>query len=171
MTPCFRRCRYRRLHCNPVEEQIEKAVRDLENRTLARINGDFARLVYLCSTRDYNTGRYHHAGLSVRFGETAADTALAHCHAEIFRRLLYAGMRELVDALQAYIQSSGVERERVLKVWQRLQAYHVLVPSACDPLSVDLFLSNVKLALAVLEHRDRAIPAEQAAEPAATQLP
>jgi len=41
---------------------IEPAVTDLRNRTLSRLQGDFSRLVYLASSRDYNTGQYYLCG-------------------------------------------------------------------------------------------------------------
>jgi len=153
------------------DQQIRAAIRDLENRTLARVPGDVAKLVYLCSTRDYNSGRYHHDGLSMRFGSDAANTALARCHEDVFRLLLYCSLRELVESLQLYIQASGVPRDRILRVWQNLQAYHVLIPAGCDPLSADLFLSNIKLALALLEHRDQARRTAPEQAPVEPQLP
>src|SRR5436190_1559634 len=59
----------------PSPSLVEDALRDLRNRTLAKLDGDLARLVYLASTRDYNTGRYAHDGLSFRFSESVAETA------------------------------------------------------------------------------------------------
>ena len=55
----------------------ETAIDDLKNRTIAGIAGDIGRLIYLASTRDYNTGRYYHAGLASRFTEEVASNALA----------------------------------------------------------------------------------------------
>ena len=48
--------------------EVEAACQDLNLRTLVHIHGDFARLVYLASMRDYNTGEYYHDGLAWQFG-------------------------------------------------------------------------------------------------------
>ena len=80
---------------------VEEALRDLQNRTLARLNGDFAKLVYLASTRDYNTGHYAHDGLSFRFSELVAERALAAAHREVFVSLALSPLRVLVGHLSS----------------------------------------------------------------------
>jgi len=127
--------------------EIDAAVDDLQNRTLNELSADLTRLVYLSSTRDYNTGEYQHAGLADRYGTAAAQTALARCHDAVFQGLLATGLRDLVSQLQAYVASTGAEQEKVLDAWRRLQAYRILVPAGCDDWSADFFASNVKIAL------------------------
>jgi hypothetical protein len=131
-------------------DQTRAAVRDLETRTLAHLSGLVTRLVYLSSTRDYNTGQYQHEGLAGRFGRPAAEQALAECHARVFGEVLESDLSDLVSELQAYIDSTGEDRERVLDAWQRLQAYRVLAPRTCHSLEAEFFASNVKIALGVL---------------------
>ena len=123
---------------------------DLEARTLAGLRGDVSRVVYLSGTRDYNTGRYQHDGLVLRFGESAAQTALARCHEAVFQDLVNCGLQSLVAQLAAYIESTGADQARVLDSWRRLEAYRVLIPSNCDSLSADCFITNIKIALEVL---------------------
>ena len=36
---------------------MQQAYDDLQRRSLSKIPGDLARLIYLASTREYNTGR------------------------------------------------------------------------------------------------------------------
>jgi hypothetical protein len=43
--------------------EVQRRVREFEERTLVGLQGHFNQLVYLASLRDYNTGRYHHYGL------------------------------------------------------------------------------------------------------------
>src|ERR1035441_3235736 len=68
-------------------EELEHLVRDFEERTLAGMEGQFSRLVYLASLRDYNTGRYHHYGLESRYALEAVDEGLHHCHVRVFEEL------------------------------------------------------------------------------------
>ena len=132
------------------ESQFEAAVRDLETRTLANLRGGLTRLVYLSSTRDYNTGEYQHDGLAHKFGAQAAQGALAKCHQAAFQDVLYSSLPTLVAQLATYIESTGAERDKVLHSWRHLQAFRVLVPETCDDLNADFFVSNIKIALEVL---------------------
>lgn len=141
------------------ESAVEAAVRDLEGRTLAHLQGELTRLVHLSSTRDYNTGEYQHEGLAQRFGAQAAQLALAQCHETAFQDLLNSNLSSLVAQLATYIDSTGADREKVLNSWRQLQAYRVLIPGTCDDLSADLFITNIKIALEALvsgaaPHRD-----------------
>jgi hypothetical protein len=141
------------------ESAVEAAVRDLEGRTLTHLQGELTRLVYLSSTRDYNTGEYQHEGLAQRFGAQAAQLALAQCHETAFQDLLNSNLSSLVAQLATYIDSTGADREKVLNSWRQLQAYRVLIPGTCDDLSADLFITNIKIALEALvsgaaPHRD-----------------
>src|SRR6266481_1173629 len=132
---------------------VEPAVTDLRNRTLSRLPGDFSRLVYLASSRDYNTGQYYHDGLTFHFSETVASKAMALCHREIFNRLVYASLEELIEELWNYISSTAERPEDFLKSWEHLGSYRVTIPSECDELEADVFLSNLKMALAILQTR------------------
>ena len=140
------------------EAMFDAAVRDLETRTLANLRGGLTKLVYLSSTRDYNTGEYHHEGLAHEYGAEAAQRALAHCHEATFQELLYSSLPSLVAQMTEYIDSTGASKEKVLESWRQLQAFRVLVPAACDELSGDYFVSNIRIALEVL--RLPALPAD-----------
>jgi len=134
----------------PVVDAAAFAVRDLESRTLAHLQGDMTKLVYLSSTRDYNTGEYRHEGLALRFGSPAASLALEQCHEATFQELLQVSLAQLVEDLALYIESTGAQKEKVLESWRQLQAYRVLIPRTCDALSADFFVTNIRIALEVL---------------------
>lgn len=133
-----------------------RAVTDLKNRTFSRLPGDFSRLVYLASSRDYNNGRYYHEGLAFHFGEEAASKALAACHREVFDRLVFDSLEELIGGLSNYIFSTGELPEEFLKSWRHLESYRMLIPSQCDQLAAKFLLSSVQVALAILEARQKA---------------
>lgn len=138
---------------------MEAAIQDLHDRTLANLPEVLTRLIYLSSTRDYNTGEYQHAGLADRYGPDTAQKALAGCHQAAFENLLYTDLADLVRQLGAYIESIGAERDQVLDTWRGLQAYRVLIPNACDDLSAELFTSNIKIALEALRAEPAVAPA------------
>jgi hypothetical protein len=138
---------------------MEAAIQDLHDRTLANLPEVLTRLIYISSTRDYNTGEYQHAGLADRYGPDTAQKALAGCHQAAFENLLYTDLADLVRQLAAYIESIGAERDQVLDTWRGLQAYRVLIPNACDDLSAELFTSNIKIALEALRAEPAVAPA------------
>jgi hypothetical protein len=63
---------------------IDAVVTDLKNRTLSGLPGEMAQLVYLASTRDYNTGQYFHEGLASEFSGPLASQALALAIGKLF---------------------------------------------------------------------------------------
>lgn len=134
---------------------VGQAVADLNNRTLSRLPGDFSRLVYLASSRDYNDGQYYHDGLAFHFSESVASKAFAECHREIFARLVYASLEELIAELQNYISSTDARPEDFLKNWEQLGSYRITLPAECDELEAQVFLSNLKMALAILRSRQK----------------
>ena len=132
------------------QASIEEVARDLERRTLAALPCELAKLVYLASTRDYNTGQYRHDGLAQAFTAEAAQEALARCHDGVFRGLTFENLAGVVRDLQAYLHSTRQDEGKILAAWDRLEAYRVLVPATCGALDRDLFVSNVKIALEIV---------------------
>jgi hypothetical protein len=136
-------------------EGIEEARRDLEARTLAHIRGDFSRLVYLASLRDYNTGEYHHEGLERRYSTKLANGAIAACHWNVFKRLVSCSMRVLVGELELYRECNAASQPEFVNVWQKLQPYQVTLPLTCSSLTMRFFAANVKTALLIIQSRLR----------------
>jgi hypothetical protein len=134
---------------------VQDAYEDLLQRSLSKLSCDLARLVYLASTRDYNTGTYHHDGLAARFRPEAAGKALETAHRQIFQRLAACSLEELVRELEIYLNSSHESSTDVLRTWQRLEPYRVAIPVEVNPAVARLFLSNLKLALAVWRLRQK----------------
>lgn len=138
-----------------VNEALESAIDDLNDRSLECIETRFAKLVYLASTRDYNTGHYHHEGLARSFGETVAENALAETHRRVFDTLALLPIANLVEELEKYIRSTRVPYEEVLDAWYNLEPYRVIVPAGYEPLLVETFVSDVRVALAILVTRQQ----------------
>ena len=149
---------------------VDAALRDLEARTLAKLDGDFARLVYLASTRDYNSGHYEHSGLGFHFSKPVAEEALETAHRGVFESLALSSLEAMVGQLERYIRSGSVEAVELLTTWQDLEAYRILVPTQDDALTVKLFISNIKIALAIVEPSWRKSRSDQDPQ-FASQLP
>jgi hypothetical protein len=154
------------MHCEFKYADVEAACSDLEARTLAKVPGDFARLIYLASTRDYNSGQYYHEGLARQFTEQVAREALASCHKDVFKRLALCSLKKLVEELETYVGSTHLPMGDLLRAWENLQPYRIAIPLDCSPLIARFFESNVKAALTVLRFRQNlARPDRQFASP------
>lgn len=138
---------------------VQDAYEDILRRTLSRISCDLARLVYLASTRDYNTGVYHHDGLAVRFSQEVARKALEIAHRQIFYRVAAYSLEELALQVEMYMKSSCENPVEVLHTWQNLEPYRIAIPIQVNPALARLFLSNIRLALAIFRHRQKQLPA------------
>jgi hypothetical protein len=140
----------------PVPEQA--AYDDLLQRSLSKISCDLARLIYLASTRDYNTGTYHHDGLGARFSPDVAGKALEMAHRQIFYQLSAYSLEQLVNQLQTYLDCSHESPADVLRTWQKLEPYRVAIPVEVNLAVARLFLSNIRLALAIWRFRQEQAP-------------
>jgi hypothetical protein len=136
----------------------QSAYDDLLQRSLSKISCDLARLIYLASTRDYNTGTYHHDGLAARFSPEVAGKALEMAHRQIFYRLSAYSLEQLVEQLQIYLDCSHESAADVLRIWQKLEPYRVAIPVEVNPAVARLFLSNIRLALAIWRFRQEQAP-------------
>lgn len=132
---------------------VQKAAEDVRLRTLAKIPRPLDRFIYLASTRDYNTGLYHHEGLASRYSVEVACEALADCHREAYRQLLSCSLEGLVAQMEAYVDSSHTVPRDFISVWRGIEPYRVAVPVDADSFSAEFLFSNIRLALAIVEER------------------
>ncbi len=128
---------------------VQAAYEDLLHRTLSKISCDLGRLIYLASTRDYNSGTYHHDGLASRYRPEEAGQALEMAHRQVFLRLAGYSLDRMVEELESYLTTSRESPVEVLRIWQKLEPYRVALPIQADPTVTRLFLSNIRLALAI----------------------
>jgi hypothetical protein len=138
---------------NPKRLDVQHAADDLRRRTLSGMARPLDRLIYLASTRDYNTGIYYHDGLASRFSEQVVCEALADCHREALRALVGSSLEELVRQMNAYMDSTHTSPTDFIAAWKKLEPYRVAVPVDTDLLTAEFLFSNFKIALAILEAR------------------
>ena len=130
---------------------LYRAAQDLKRHTLSGMPRALDRLIYLASTRDYNSGFYYHDGLANRFDSEIACQALAELHYEAFQELVATPLKALVEQMDAYIVSTHTTREEFIASWSKLEPFRVAIPVDSDPVLAEFLFSNLRVALAILE--------------------
>ena len=132
-------------------QQNRRIIHDLTLSTLARIASSFSRLAYLASLRDISTNVYRHAGLSAVYPQAAVQQALEQCHQEIFERILETPLVEQEEDLRAHLSGMPNGSGRAATQWRRLEGYRSLLPADSPEYLKELFCSNVRAILEILE--------------------
>lgn len=78
---------------------------DLTANYLEPLDGSYQRLAYLATLRDPSSGTYVHQALASFYGAEAVDYVVAHCHEEIFERLLEMPLNRQEQDLRAHVRS------------------------------------------------------------------
>jgi hypothetical protein len=132
-------------------QQNRRIIHDLTLSTLSRIPSPFSRLVYLASLRDISTNVYEHAGLSAIYPKPAVQQALQQCHQELFERILETPLAVQEEDLRAHLRTLPNGSRRAAKQWRKLESYRALLPAESPEYLKELFCSNVRAMLEILE--------------------
>lgn len=132
-------------------QQNRRVIQDFTLTTLAGIAGLFARLTYIASLRDLSSGRYEHAGLAALYSDEAIQQALQLCHEQIFERILETPLSSQEEDLRACLAGMEGGLSVAVSHWRRMEAYRVLVPEAVPEYLKDLFCSNLRALLEILD--------------------
>jgi hypothetical protein len=130
-------------------QQNRRVIEDVTTRTLAAIPTNYGRLLYISSLRDLASGRYRHEGLSAVYPEDAVQQALAHCHEELFAKILETPLARQEWDLRACLGSLEGDFWRVVANWQELESYRLLLPTRVPAYLQALFCSNLRALLGV----------------------
>jgi hypothetical protein len=132
-------------------QQNRRVIQDFTQKTLAGIPGLFARLAYIASLRDLSSGRYEHAGLAVLYPDAAIQQALQLCHEQIFERVLETPLASQEEDLRACLARMGGGLSVAVSHWRRIESYRVLVPEAAPGYLKELYCSNLRALLEILD--------------------
>jgi hypothetical protein len=134
-------------------QQNRRVIQDFTLTTLAGIPGLFARLAYLASLRDLSSGRYEHAGLGALYPDAAIQQALQLCHEQIFERILEAPLSAQQEDLRACLAGMEGGLSAAVSHWRRNEAYRLFLPEAAPDYLKDLFCSNLRALLEILDEQ------------------
>jgi hypothetical protein len=132
-------------------QQNRRVIQDFTLTTLAGIPGLFSRLTYIASLRDLSSGRYQHAGLAALYPDAAIQQALQVCHEQIFERILETPLSSQEEDLRACLAGMEGGLSVVISHWRRIEAYRVLQPEAAPEYLKELFCSNLRALLEILD--------------------
>ena len=132
-------------------EQNRHVIHDFAVTTLSAIPNDFGRLTYIASLRDLSTGRYEHAGLAALYPEEAIQQALKQCHEEVFRRILETPLSIQENDLRKCLEGMEGSLRATVSHWRQMEAYRVLIPEDSPDYLKELFCSNLRALLEILQ--------------------
>ena len=132
-------------------QQNRRIIQDFTLTTLAGIPGEFSRLTYIASLRDLSSGRYEHAGLAALYPVDAVQQALTLCHEQIFERVLESPLERQEADLKECLERMQGGLCGALAHWRRMEAYRVLMPESAPSYLKELFCSNLRALLEILQ--------------------
>jgi hypothetical protein len=132
-------------------QQNKSIVQDFTLTTLAGIPGLFGRLTYMASLRDLSSGRYEHSGLSVLYPDEAIQQALQLCHEQIFERILEMALAAQEEDLRSCLEGMQGGIAGAIAHWRRMEVYRVLLPENSPDYLKELFCSNLRALLEILQ--------------------
>jgi hypothetical protein len=132
-------------------QQNRRIVQDFTMTTLAAIPSLYGRLTYLASLRDLSSGRYNHEGLAALYPDAAIQEALQLCHEQIFERILENPLDQQEQDLRKCLEAMDSGVTTTVDHWRRLEAYRVLLPEDAPGYLRDLFCSNLRALLEILQ--------------------
>jgi len=134
-------------------QQNRRIIQDFTLTTLSGISGEFSRLAYMASLRDLSSGKYEHAGLAALYPDEALQQALNLCHEQIFERILEASLSTQEDDLRACLEGMQGGFRPAVAHWRRLEVYRVLLPENSPDYLKELFCSNLRALLEILQEQ------------------
>lgn len=134
-------------------QQNRRIIQDFTLTTLAGIPGDYGRLIYIGSLRDLSSGRYEHAGLAAMYPDEALQQALQLCHEQVFERVLESPLERQERDLRECLERMPGELQTTVAHWRRMEAYRVLMPESAPDYLKELFCSNLRALLEILQEQ------------------
>jgi hypothetical protein len=137
-----------------MDDQIlrnKSIVRDFTATTLSAIPNTFGRLIYIASLRDLSSGNYEHAGLAALYPQHAVQESLECCHHEVFQRTLETPLSIQAEDLRECLEGMPGPFAATVSNWRQFESYRILPPGDTPDYLRELFFSNLRALLEILE--------------------
>jgi hypothetical protein len=131
--------------------RVQQVIRDFTATTLAAIPNLFGRLIYVATLRDLSSGKYEHAGLAAVYPLGAVQEALKFCHQEIFLKVLETPLSIQEQDLRECFEGMSETLTVTVSHWRQMEAYRILPPENAADYLRELFFSNLRVLLELLE--------------------
>lgn len=131
--------------------RVQQIVADFTGATLAAIPNTYGRLTYIAALRDLSSGRYEHAGLAAVYSPDAVQEALSYCHNEIFLKILETPLSLQELDLRECLEGMPGNLTTTIAHWRQMEAYRILPPEDAPDYLRELFFSNLRVLLELLE--------------------
>ena len=126
---------------------LKSAYDDLRERTLAKIEGVWGKLVYVADRRSTEAG-YEHWGFERKHGTVTARNAFARAHQSLVGTILRTRLRLLVDDVEHSRRVEGVSSASYVR--KLTGDLYRLLPSGCSK-ATELHLASVLRVLSILQ--------------------
>ncbi|MGB6198974.1 MAG: hypothetical protein WA871_01690 [Candidatus Acidiferrales bacterium] len=131
--------------------QSRRVVEDFTRHSLASVPNSYGRLIYVSSLRADDHDRYRHDGLASLYSDAAVQLALEHCHEELFAQVMETPLAQQVWDLRISLAALEGGIEENLSLWRNRERYEELEPRGLPQYLYDLFASNLRLLLEMIE--------------------
>jgi hypothetical protein len=129
-------------------QTYQQVLFDLTANYLEPMNSAYQRLAYLFSLWEASTGKYVHEGLATVYGAEAVDQVIAHCHEEVFERLLEMPLNAQREDLRLHLGATpGALEGNVKRYGENGRKW---VPAAAPSYLRELYCSNLDALLELL---------------------
>ena len=128
--------------------------------TLATLKTVLERLELVSSLRDPRTGIYVHHGISHEVGNQT-HCLLLKSHTDLFAEWQTMTLKEQMKDLKEFVGSPSANHYKalsrksraslILESWTQLESYRGLLPMSVSPLDRELFFTNLRSLIALLQ--------------------
>jgi hypothetical protein len=137
-------------------QTCQQVLFDLTANYLEPMNSAYQRLAYLFSLWEASTGKYVHEHLATVYGAEAVDQVIAHCHEEVFERLLEMPLNAQREDLRLHLRATpGVSEGNAKRYQENGRRW---VPAGAPSYLRELYCSNLDALLELLTDHACKVP-------------